>query len=262
MTSWCATPSLFFYFCASSLILFDAWRDHPLRRQWAGRAFLAGFAFHSLYIPSAIYLSGPPYLAGRQLTMGLLAWAVAIIYLVMARQERWRQLANYFVPLIFLLHLQSLLWDSSFGSTALQGPWRAVLSVHLAIAVAAVAILLSSFINGLILLWGERRLKSRGSKAAALRLPTLPSLERSLNRLLFVGFVALTLTLATGMLVGAGSANGAQFQAHSWWALGAWVIYAVVLQRRRQYGHRNRSWVILSLVGFAVITLTFLEVHA
>lgn len=262
MTTICATPSLFFYLCASILVMIALWRERPSLRLWARRTFLAGFVLHSLYIPLTILTEGPPYLAGRGETMGLLAWVFALSYLVLARQKRWQHLASFFVPLILILHLQALLWHADFESALLLRPWWGLLSFHLAIAVAAVAVFFSSFLNGVVLLWQERRLKSRGPVRWALRLPTLPALERSLNHLLMTGFVALTLTLLTGMVVGEIGSRGEGYPGHRWWSLMAWSIYAVVLLRRRQGNVRNRSWVFLSLVGFGVIMWTFLEVHA
>ncbi|MBI2343262.1 MAG: cytochrome c biogenesis protein CcsA [Deltaproteobacteria bacterium] len=259
MPTICILPGLVLYGVATLLGWVHEFGLWPTGRPWGVRLFWTGFLLQTIYLPFAIFWAGAPYFAHRGITIGVLAWGCAAAYAVLLRHPRWQALGSIFFPLIFLLLLLSMMESAPFRG-AMHAETTAILPIHLALAMSAMALYVISFLCGVVYLWSERRLKSRRPAARWLRIPSLPVLEGTLGRLLTIGYVILTLTLITGMLLsvvfpGAGSAMG-----HRWWALGAWVIYGVVLQRRLTRGWRRR-WIPLSLAGFAVILFSFLEVH-
>jgi ABC-type uncharacterized transport system permease subunit len=85
-------------------------------------------------------------------------------------------------------------------------------------------------------------------------------LESVLSALVSAGWILLTVVLASGIMMMA-SKGSIQLGGHWWSAVAAWVIYAVVLHSRLWQGARGRRGMLLSLVGFAAIVLTFLEAH-
>ncbi len=257
MPTICLIPTVILYGIATILAWIDGWRARPVVRRNAFRIFLAGLALHTIYLPFSLFSHGGIAIGSRHATVGLLAWSAAIGYAVLARNIRWQYLGIVFFPLLFLLQIQIAVTapDSAVAMTT-PGAW--LLPTHLIFAMIALAIFLLSVVSGIVMMWGERRLKSRRPGLMALRMPDIPMLERVLARLLFIGFAILTLTLATGMglrLDGVTSSGG-----HLWWALGTWTMYGIVLQARISRGW-GRAWLPLSFIGFAVILLSFLEVH-
>lgn len=253
----CVLPPVLLYGLATLLAWLDGWRFLPRGRRWAFGAFLCGLGFHTVYLVFALVAGGSLAMTQRQTAVGLFTWTCAMAFALLARNIRWQYLGIIFFPLLFLLLGQLFL-----GTPTMQIAMRAhelwLLPVHLLFAMTALAVLLCSVVNGSLLLWGEHRLKSRRPGAMVWRLPELPTIERALARLLLVGFILLTGTLATG--VGLRLDGMAGLTDHRWWALAAWIIYGVVLQARLARGW-GRWWLPLSFVGFAVILLSFIEVH-
>ena len=73
-------------------------------------------------------------------------------------------------------------------------------AAHVAVALVAYALFLVAALQALVLMGLEKRLHRRLPDPDAAALPPLLTLERFLFRLVAVGFVLLTLTLASGML--------------------------------------------------------------
>jgi ABC-type uncharacterized transport system permease subunit len=71
-------------------------------------------------------------------------------------------------------------------------------AVHVAIALGAYAMFLVAALQALVLMGLEKRLRRRMLEPEATAVPPLLTLERFLFRLIAVGFLLLTLTLASG----------------------------------------------------------------
>lgn len=257
MPTICLLPTVLCYGIATLLAWIDGWRFLPPIRRIAFWVFLLGLGLHTVYLLFALFPDGTFALTQRYQAVTLLAWTCAVAYAVLSRNTRWQYLGILFFPLLFLLLGQVFLGTPTMR-IVLRSHEAVLLPFHLFFAMVALAVFLLSTLSGSLLLWSESRLKSRRPGTVALRMPGLPMIERALARLLFIGFAVLTITLATGVglrLDGMESLTG-----HRWWALGAWVIYGVVLQARMVRGW-GRWWLPLSFVGFAVIILSFLEVH-
>lgn len=262
MSSYCVIPNLLLYGAAAILSVLEYWSTRPVVRTWAYRLFLCGVAVHSAYLVSFFFWVGFPFVPARGIVMGLLTWTCAVVYAVLARDTRWRYLSGCFLPLIFLLFLQSVARGPEYAIVHRMLPSAWAVSLHLGVATIAVALCLVSGVIGLILLQSARQIKSRRPGRLWLVLPSLPTLERTLATLLMAGFLALTLTLATGVILTAWSPD---LQSAPWLhkltSLVAWGIYGVVLQTRWFSGGMGRKGVILSCLGCAVVLFSFLEVH-
>jgi ABC-type uncharacterized transport system permease subunit len=93
-------------------------------------------------------------------------------------------------------------------------------------------------------------------------LPPLLVLERLMFRVIGTGFVALTLTLLSGVffteqLFG----KPMRFDHKTVFALAAWVVFAVLLLGRALRGWRGRVAVRFTLVGFGLLVLAYVGTH-
>jgi HemX protein len=106
----------------------------------------------------------------------------------------------------------------------------------------------------------EREVKGKHFGALFSRLPPLESLDRLNHRLVRIGFVVFTVALMTG----------AMFARHAWgrawewdqkqvFSLAAWLLYGLLIQLRRSGWHGRRN-AILTLVGFAIVFVSFVGI--
>lgn len=130
-----------------------------------------------------------------------------------------------------------------------EAPWA---TAHIAIALLAYAIFIVAAAQALVLTQIERRLHSglHGplSDAAGAMPPPLLTLESWLFRLIGVGFVLLTLTLASGLFFSEELfGEPLQFNQKNLFSVAAWLAFAVLLTGRWRYGWRGRralKWIL------------------
>lgn len=134
-------------------------------------------------------------------------------------------------------------------------PWAAV---HIAIALCAYAFLLVAAVTALLMTGLEKRLH-RGLPESGDGTPPLLTLERYLFRLIAVGFLLLTATLATGALFSE-EVFGKPFKLthKSLLSLLAWLTFGALLLGRWRFGWRGRKARNLIVAGSALLVLAYL----
>jgi len=143
---------------------------------------------------------------------------------------------------------------------------------HLLLAMGAYSLFTIGAIHALLMAVLDRNLhgdapRSRRngdrSKAALLHgmlagMPPLLTLERLLFRILGVGFILLTLTLASGILFSEELfGQPLQFNHKTIFAFVSWFIFGALLAGRRFYGWRGRRALRWTTAGFAVLLLAY-----
>ena len=105
-------------------------------------------------------------------------------------------------------------------------------------------------------LHGQRRAVTLQGPLGAL--PPLLSMEKLLFRLIAVGFVLLTLTLATGVIYSETLFGQAmRFSHKTFFAVASWIIFAALLAGRHFYGWRGRIALRWTLAGFLSLLLAY-----
>jgi ABC-type uncharacterized transport system permease subunit len=134
-------------------------------------------------------------------------------------------------------------------------PWAAV---HIGIALVAYALFVVVALQAIVMTGLEKRLH-RGEPDAVAATPPLLTLERYMFRLLTVGFVLLTLTLASGMLFSEEIFGKAVTFTHkNVFSVAGWVAFAVLLFGRWRYGWRGRPALKWILAGTLLLVLGYL----
>jgi ABC-type uncharacterized transport system permease subunit len=254
----CLLPPILCYGSASVLAWLERCGVQSSVQRWGVWGFYLGLVVQTATLPFLLVLGMSDTTPHRGLTMGLLSWTCAVGIAVMMRQARWQRLAVLFFPLVLLLQIDALVSARPFLTAAASVP-RWSLLLHLAIAMVAMGVTLLSAMSGGVFLWQQHRLQRGRIAARGLQLPSLPTLERTVHRLLHVGFICLTLTLGTGLFLhGERAVLGHTW--HYWSAMVAWLVYGGVLYLPRARGTGPQG-ILLSLVGFLILLLSFLEVH-
>jgi ABC-type uncharacterized transport system permease subunit len=142
---------------------------------------------------------------------------------------------------------------------------------HLALAMLAYSMFTIGALHALLMallegtLHGGKRRDGPGAGGGAgilagplASLPPLLTLERLLFQILGLGFVLLTLTLATGVLFSEEVFGKAfRFNHKTLFAVISWVIFAALLAGRWRYGWRGRRALRWTLAGFIALLLAY-----
>ena len=138
--------------------------------------------------------------------------------------------------------------------------------IHIAIAIATTFAFIAAF-GVAILLWVQtRRLHDiRGGQGASIwldRLPPVLSLERILFRVLWIGFVLLSILVLSGMFFGEQVWGRPLVLSHKviFTAL-AWLLFGVLLAGRSLAGWRGLTAVRATVFGFALLFLAYAGTH-
>src|SRR4029077_1172839 len=116
-------------------------------------------------------------------------------------------------------------------------PWAAA---HIAIALVAYALFVVVALQALVMTGLEKRLHRGLPDTAARASPPLLTLERYMFRLIAVGFVLLTLTLASGILFSEQLFGKAVTLTNkNVFSVAGWLAFAVLLFGRWRYGWRG-----------------------
>ena len=132
-------------------------------------------------------------------------------------------------------------------------------ALHIAVALTAYAILLVAALAALLMTGLEKRLHKGLPAVGGQDTPPLLTLERYLFRLIAVGFVLLSLTLASGMLFSE-EVFGRPFKLthKSLFSLLAWLTFGALLVGRWRFGWRGRRARIWILAGAGLLVLAYL----
>lgn len=132
-------------------------------------------------------------------------------------------------------------------------------TAHFVLMIVSFLAFTVSLVSGFFFLLQESQLKNHRITSFVRRLPALETMYGIHYKILTFGFVFLSI----GMLVGAGlskSREGLFFTGDpkEIGALVTWALYAVFLNMRLKVGWRGRKGILLSLLGFLAVILTFL----
>jgi len=132
-------------------------------------------------------------------------------------------------------------------------------AAHVAVALVSYALFLVAAVQALILMGLEKRLHRRLPDPAGDSLPPLLTLERFLFRLVTLGFVLLTLTMASGILFSEQLFGRAVMFTHkSVFSVLGWLTFGGLLWGRWRYGWRGRVALRWILAGTLFVFLAYL----
>ena len=193
------------------------------------------------------------------------AWTIAFIYLWIEFKTGLKTIGVFSLPLAFLsmayasfspnmnTRIQPLL-------PALKSNWLIAHVITCFLGYAAFAVSCSLAVMFLL---RARKAKERSPEATrSFLFPDQAVLDELIYQTVMVGFLLLTLGIATGS-IWAHSAWGAYW---SWdpketWSLITWLVYAALLHARMMKGWHGRRMAWFSLVGFACVLFTYFGVN-
>lgn len=134
---------------------------------------------------------------------------------------------------------------------------------HIAVAVLAYSTLTIAAFHAILMALQESRLHTRNAKTGWLsgaldQLPALLTMEKLLFRLIWIGFVLLSLTVLSGIVFSEQLFGKALRWDHkSVFAVISWVLFAALLVGRSWRGWRGKTALRFTLAGFATLLLAY-----
>jgi ABC-type uncharacterized transport system permease subunit len=131
--------------------------------------------------------------------------------------------------------------------------------LHLLIAMLAYSLFTIASLHVLLMALLERRLHAGNLPRALRALPPLLAMETLLFRIIWAGFILLTLTLASGVVYSEELfGRAARFNHKTVFGVLSWLIFAALLAGRHLQGWRGRVAVRWTLAGFLMLVLAYL----
>lgn len=252
-----------------SIIIFATKAERPGRELTA--LIGAGFVAHTAAILIDWRRVGHFPIVNPKEVSSLIAWAIVAYYLAMSSRYHARALPTFILPLVFVFTLVSLLLPAQAGLSpqTLEGAISAnsftqiIFPIHVTLVIFSYAAFVVTFVCGVMYLIQEHELKAKHFGAAFRRLPALTTCDEIGYRSLSVGFVLLTLGVVTG-IVWNNQRDGRYWHndPKEVMALATWLIYLFIMHYRLTAGWRGRRVALLSIIGLAVVLLTWIGARA
>lgn len=185
--------------------------------------------------------------------LSLMTWFAALLVMLAVYFRPVENLTLIFFPAAAL----SLLLELAFSSRHIVAAGVPLgVRAHIALSIAAYALLTIAAAQAAVLALQERLLRGRQPVQAMRLLPPVQSMEDLLIQILAGGFFFLSLSLATGFMFVQDLLS--QHLAHKTvFSVLAWFIFAVVLFGRWARGWRGHRLIRLTLGGFALLLLAY-----
>lgn len=212
---------------------------------------LAAILAHSDAIVYTMRVHGP-FAIGLPEAISLLAWALAVLACLISIERQNRVLGAI---LLASAALGAAVTGTGHAYAEATAPaWE--LTAHILLSMGAAALLFAAAVTALLLVFLDRRLRTRRIARLPSVLPPLDALEKVMFRLIGAGFVLLTLSLFTGFVFVTNLFAQHLFQ-KTVLSLIAWIIFGVLLIGRIRFGWRGRSAVGWTLSGFGALALAY-----
>jgi ABC-type uncharacterized transport system permease subunit len=240
------------YFAASGVIVNGLFQHKgPNRRLSFSLATLA-LVLHIIILRGDIFIE-----PGQNMSMlnvaSLIAWLISISMLLAS----FTLPNTILLPVVFgftglMVMLNPLIPDAHI----IQMNVQPALLIHISLALFAYTCLGIALLYALQLSYINLRLKEKNASLLHSSLPPLMAVERILFKLLTVGTVLLTLSLASGFVFLENMF--AKEQAHKTvLSVLAWLVYVVILTGHFKFGWRGKPIIACTVIGSVLLTLAY-----
>ena len=257
------------YLAAFLLYALIGW--HFWRTRWnapaklaAGPVITAGWERYVILAPLVLhgYTLYDSIFAGAGLNFGVgsavssIVWLTAVIYWVSGFFYRLEGLQTLVAPVAAVAVLLPLVFPSLRPLANTELP---AFKAHISIAMLAYSLLTIAALHALLMAVVEHRLHHPAMPTVMTNLPPLLTMETLLFRVIWVGFILLTLTLISGIVFSEEVfGQPLKFTHKTLFGIISWCVFAALLAGRQFYGWRGRIAIRWTLAGFIILLLAYL----
>jgi cytochrome c-type biogenesis protein CcsB len=216
-----------------------------------------GFLCHTLFLVWLGFERGHFPIANLPESLCFFAWCISLAFIVADSRYRVNALGAFILPLVSVLAIVSqIIWEENHSiPLPLQSGW---VYFHAVVAFLAYAAFFITFISGILYLIQEKELKDKNFRFLYLRLPSLQVCDELLRRSLYVGFIAMSLTIITGAIW----AQQAWGRFWNWdpketASLITWAIYFIMVNYHLSAKWRGKRAAYIGIIGFLSALFTF-----
>ncbi|MBJ6763308.1 cytochrome c biogenesis protein CcsA [Myxococcaceae bacterium JPH2] len=192
---------------------------------------------------------------------GFSSLAFLLLAIFFALDVRYRRpvIGAFLTPLAVTVLVPGLLMEG--GPSPLPPAVRQpLLPLHVSLALLGLAAFAVAAGVGVMYLLMERQVRAKRFGLLFSRLPSLEFLDTLNRRLVVWGFIALSVTLATGaFFVSTAPGVGWTWDAKEVATVVAWGVFAALVNARIFAGWRGRRVALLTMAGFGLVLVSFLS---
>jgi len=227
----------------------------PLSPTAENLAIFVPLALHALILGRSIFADDGLHL-GVGNAISAILWLTVLIYWIANFFYRLEGLQALVLP---LAALGVVLAAVAPPTGALANSNFVAFKMHLVIAMLAYSLLTIASLHVLLMALLEKRLHDGAVTQVLQKLPPLLTMEALLFRIIWAGFVLLTLTLVSGVVFSeALFGKAAQLNHKTVFGVISWGIFAALLAGRQIQGWRGRVAVRWTLAGFITLVLAYI----
>ena len=245
------------YLSAGILLWLGLRRAQPATS--AARIGILSLAAGAILLHAAILYTG--MLRANALDLGLtnavslVAWLIALLYLMAALTRPIESLGVLIMPVAAVTVLVEWLWP--FGHLLIENR-TPLYSAHIIISLLSYGLLSIAVVQSLMLAIQERQLRSHHPGGFLRSLPPLETMENLMFSMIGMGFLLLTLTLVSGVFFSEQIFGKAlRFNHHIVLSLVAWLVFGTLLAGHWRFGWRGRTALHWTLTGFALLVMAY-----
>jgi ABC-type uncharacterized transport system permease subunit len=221
---------------------------------WERIALAVSLLLHALALYDDLF-GGGEMRFGFSAALSLMLWLAVLIYWVESFHARLEGLQPLALPLAAACAFLPILFP---GQHQITNVTSAMFRAHFLIAMVAYSLFTLAALHAIIMAVVERRLHRGELTRPLASLPPLLTMESLLFRLIAIGFVLLTLTLASGFAFSETVFGKAITLNHkTLFSVISWLIFAGLLFGRFAWGWRGRKALRWTLAGFAALLLAY-----
>ena len=218
-------------------------------------AMLVPLGLHTVLLAQSLFGTDGLRL-GVGTSVSAILWLTVLIYWLGNFYYRLEGLQALVLPLAALAALLPALIP---GARAVPNTEMLAFKLHLTIAMLAYSLFTIASLHVLLMALLEKRLHDATLTHLLQKLPPLLTMEALLFRIIWAGFVLLTLTLASGIVFSEELfGKAATFNHKVVFGVVSWLIFAALLSGRHVYGWRGRVAVRWTLAGFLALVLAYI----
>ncbi|MXS85397.1 cytochrome C biogenesis protein [Nitrosomonas sp. HPC101] len=188
-----------------------------------------------------------------------IVWLTALIYWVSGFFPSLRGLQNLMAPISAIAAIAVLVPLLLPSVHPLAHAGMTAFVTHLLAAMLAYSLFTIAALHAALMTLLERRLHHPVVSAIFVQLPPLLVMDKMLFRLVWIGFILLSLTLLSGIVFSEELFGKSVPLTHkSLFGFVSWGIFAALLAGRHLYGWRGRTAIRWLLAGFVALVLSYL----
>jgi ABC-type uncharacterized transport system permease subunit len=218
-------------------------------------AVLGPLALHAWLLGRAVFAPDGMHLGVGNAVSAIL-WLTVLIYWIGNFHYRLDALQSLVLPAAAAAALLPAVFPSL---KPLPNTDLLAFKIHLLIAMLAYSLFTIASLHAALMALLERRLHDGALPSSLRGLPPLLALETLLFRIIWAGFILLTLTLLSGMIYSEELfGKAAKLNHKTVFGVLSWIIFAALLAGRHIQGWRGRTAVRWTLTGFLMLVLAYI----